>query len=248
MRDELTCWGYVTEFTGQQAALAIVGEPQTDDPAALSKAAPVLDRLRHDYEQTLEWHTSPKDVQEKREHPEVQLVSVAMQDVMDRNLVMRDTTADFPYCAWPRMSEQICILFAGEPVRKASPIGLTAWSLTKLADFGQQIFTRDVLARWVQMTRASTQYEFIKPAPQASTETTAPMVETPKERRARLLEQLEILEKRQKRGALQRLADMENIDRSNLGKQIRTARKERDEQARAGNWATQFVSAGKRRP
>ena len=53
-------------------------------------------------------------------------------------------------------------------------------------------------------------------------------------------------ERREKRGALQRLADREGVDRSNMSKDIAKAREERDTQRRAGTWAAQLVQNGKR--
>lgn len=82
--------------------------------------------------------------------------------------------------------------------------------------------------------------------PQAATP--APVAkETPAERRARWLDMFEAEEKREKRGALQRLANSEGVDRSNMGKDIAKARAERDTQRRAGGWASQFVQDGKRK-
>lgn len=75
-------------------------------------------------------------------------------------------------------------------------------------------------------------------APVADSATMAPVVkETPDERRARWLAKFEAEEKREKRGALQRLADSEGVDRSNMSKDIAKARAERDTQRRAGGWA-----------
>ena len=83
-------------------------------------------------------------------------------------------------------------------------------------------------------------------APQAATP--APVAkETPAERRARWLDMFEAEEKREKRGALQRLANSEGVDRSNMGKDIAKARAERDTQRRAGGWASQLVQDGKRK-
>lgn len=71
--------------------------------------------------------------------------------------------------------------------------------------------------------------------------------ETPKERRARWLAMLEVEEKREKRGALQRLADSEGVDRSNMGKDIQKARELRDKQKQAGaSFGSQLVRDGKR--
>jgi|GEM_PF-1711009 len=61
MRDELICWDQVHEFTAQQAALAIVGEPPSDDPKTLVKTLPVLERMRQSYEDTLQWFSAGPD-------------------------------------------------------------------------------------------------------------------------------------------------------------------------------------------
>lgn len=74
---------------------------------------------------------------------------------------------------------------------------------------------------------------------------TAP-AETPMQRRARLLAELEDERAIQRRGALQRLADRHGVDRSNLGKDIRKAEAERAEDRRAGTWANHLVRNGKR--
>ena len=73
-----------------------------------------------------------------------------------------------------------------------------------------------------------------------------PTKETPSERRVRWLAMFEKEERREKRGALQRLADREGVDRSNMSKDIAKAREERDTQRRAGTWAAQLVQNGKR--
>lgn len=74
---------------------------------------------------------------------------------------------------------------------------------------------------------------------------TAP-AETPMQRRARLLAELEAEQAIQSRGALQRLADRHGVDRSNLGKDIQKAKAERAEDRRAGTWANHLVRNGKR--
>lgn len=87
-----------------------------------------------------------------------------------------------------------------------------------------------------------------KTAPAKSTAATEQEVkETPGERRARWLVMFEAEEKRMKRGALTRLAKSEGVDRSNMGKDIQTARAARDTERRAGVWASQLVQDGKRR-
>ena len=73
--------------------------------------------------------------------------------------------------------------------------------------------------------------------------------EAPAQRRARWLEMFEAEEKRCKHGALQRLADSEQVDRSNLGKAIKKARSEREELKRQGinSWTSELVRDGKRK-
>lgn len=70
--------------------------------------------------------------------------------------------------------------------------------------------------------------------------------ETPAARRARLLAMFEAEEKLGEHGALARLTKREGIDRSNTGRAIKKARKEREEQRRAGAWTSQIVRDGKR--
>ncbi len=41
--DNSIAWDYVPLFRPADVALAVVGEPKTDDPAALLRAAPVLE-------------------------------------------------------------------------------------------------------------------------------------------------------------------------------------------------------------
>lgn len=86
----------------------------------------------------------------------------------------------------------------------------------------------------------------LAPEPQAAAPAPAAK-ETPAERRARWLDMFEAEEKLVKRGALQRLATREGVDRSNMGKDIAKARAERAHQKRAGGWASQLVQDGKRK-
>lgn len=77
---------------------------------------------------------------------------------------------------------------------------------------------------------------------------TLQLTETPHARQDRLLALFEAEEKVKIRGATQRLAEREGIDRSNMKKGINAARKRRDEKAREGTWASSFVRGGKRQP
>lgn len=74
-----------------------------------------------------------------------------------------------------------------------------------------------------------------------------PAKETTEQRRARWLVMLEAEEKRGKLGALQRVADREGVDRSNMRKDIEKARAIRTEQSRAGFIVSQLVQDGKRK-
>lgn len=142
MRDDLTCWDCVPEFTGQQAALAIVGEPETDDPATLRKAMPVLDLMRRAYEGTRRWFAdAPEDGDTA---PRGLLMSVEMRGKADC------TSAE--------------LAAAG-----AADVRFLTWLRTPMADFGRQTFTRDVLARWVQEVGASSVYPFAGPLAQSTT-------------------------------------------------------------------------------
>ena len=75
----------------------------------------------------------------------------------------------------------------------------------------------------------------------------APASETAEKRRARWLAMFESEEKVCKRGALQRVADSEGVDRSNMSKDIEKARAIRTEQSRAGLFVSQLVRDGKRK-
>jgi hypothetical protein len=147
MRDELTAWDYVPEFTGQQAALAIVGQAQADDTATNAKAAPVLELLRRAYEGTRRWFAdAPEDGDTA---PMGLLVSVEMQ------------------AAQGRTSAELAAAGAGD-------VRFLTWLRTPMADFDRQTFTRDVLARWVQEVGASSLYPFAGALVQ-STRTPKPM-------------------------------------------------------------------------
>jgi hypothetical protein len=83
---------------------------------------------------------------------------------------------------------------------------------------------------------------------QATTPSPTPLVAEPVEqRRARYLAMFEAEEKREKRGALQRVADLEGVDRSNMRKDIDKARDARTKQSRDGLFVSQLVQDGKRK-
>lgn len=140
MRDDLTAWDYVPEFTGEQAALAIVGMPQADNPASVPEAAPVLDLMRRAYEGTRRWFADAQ--QDGPGAPRGLLVSVQMQDARSRtDAALEAVAGDVRFLTWLR---------------------------TPMADFERQTFARDELARWVQEVGASTLYPFAVPLEQAT--------------------------------------------------------------------------------
>ena len=107
------------------------------------------------------------------------------------------------------------------------------------------LVTPDDVNEWATKRRLSWRWRVQAPA--QSPATPAP-VETVEQRRARYLATFEAEEKRLKRGALQRVADSEGVDRSNMSKDIAKARSARDEQNRAGPaWASQLIQDGKRK-
>lgn len=100
-------------------------------------------------------------------------------------------------------------------------------------------FLKNDLQRVAEIINKTAQPQAAAPAPVVA--------ETPQERRARWLAMFEEEEARAPRGALQRLADREGVDRSNMKKDIDKARAARDTERRAGGWASQLVQDGKRK-
>lgn len=113
---------------------------------------------------------------------------------------------------------------------------------------GAFLFRNDDLAKLVPATQAAPAMPVSEPplVPTENSASKAQLVkETPAERRARWLCMVEEEEKHGKRGALQRVADREGVDRSNMGKDIAKAREARDTQRRSGAWTSQLVQDGK---
>lgn len=80
------------------------------------------------------------------------------------------------------------------------------------------------------------------------TSKTSPQNETAKQRRQRQLVMYEEEEKQEPRGALQRIANREGVDHSNLSKALAKAREERVPEMRNGTWVSQLVKDGRRHP
>lgn len=161
MRDELTGWGYVGAFTGQQAALAIVGEPQTDNLAALGKASPVLERLRLAYQGALEWFAEGPDRWEMKD-PEVRLLDPAKENPAGK--------VSDPFKALPSVELQRALAridaATSDMERLIVHRSWMPWLRTSASDFESQTFTREVLARWVAEVNATSLYPFTKPPEQ----------------------------------------------------------------------------------
>lgn len=141
MRDELTAWDYVPEFTGEQAALAIVGKPPADNPNNVPEALPVLDLMRRAYEGTRRWFADAREDGDTA--PMGLLMSVEMRGKAD--------------CT----SAELAAAGAGD-------VRFQTWLRTPMADFDRQTFARDVLARWVQDVGASSLYPFTGPLAQST--------------------------------------------------------------------------------
>lgn len=121
---------------------------------------------------------------------------------------------------------------------------LATISLREFAVWGLHVEFEDMPLELVAMAKTNPESaQAVTPEPQA-----APLVsETVEQRCARYLAMFETEEKREKRGALQRVADSEGVDRSNMRKDIDKAQAARDKQKRAGEWASQLVQDGKRK-
>jgi hypothetical protein len=134
--DNSIAWDYVPLFRPADVALAVVGEPKTDDPAALLRAAPVLERLRDDYEATRRWYASAPD---DGKQPAITLVhSAAMRE------------------AQTRVAPELKAI-------GAQALRFWAWLRTPMADFERQVFERQELAAWVAATGGQSAYQFDKP-------------------------------------------------------------------------------------
>lgn len=245
-------WNFVHEFTGQEAAMLIVGLDPLHGNTNESKR--VLARMNQDYSracdhllQVVSGYDNEDDRPETND-PELEnfenyspdaLVSVKMHKGAT---LCFNHTIEVPFLDWLQSSD---------------------------SDFVNQTFSRRGLTRWLRVIGLTSAYEFLPKenlTVQAARDAVDESIATPdsasnikvpvvtavlsgatKEGRARLLASFETEQKNGKRGALQRLAKVEMIDRSNLGKALGKARVERTEQGRAGgDWTSQLVRDGKR--
>jgi hypothetical protein len=116
----------MTVLTGQQAALALVGELPTTDPATLRKAEPMLAMLKRAYEDTRQWLI---DALMDSEEPPGMLVSEEMAKARSRELP--DDLAAVAGGDW-RVQ---CFLHSPD------------------ADFERQHFRRETIDRWAKWLR-----------------------------------------------------------------------------------------------
>mgnify|MGYP000567717708 CR=1 FL=1 len=172
MSDDLTAWDYKQTFSGKEAAHAIVGLPPPITETSCQKAAPVLERMRNDYEELLEWFADGPE-HWVMSSPEIELVK---PDDKTKTPAPRVPNPSNPL---PCIELQVALASIDAATsdlnRTIIHRSRMKWLRTNASDFERQQFTRSVLARWVQKAEASTQYQFIKPAPQASSETAAPV-------------------------------------------------------------------------
>lgn len=133
MHDDLTCWDYAPEFTGQQAALAIIGSPNTETPEILVKTLPVINLMRRSYEGTRQWLSDA--------HAEIGNAPLGLLESIEMKSARNSVTPTLEAVG-------------------ASDIRLLTWLRTPMADFERQHFSRDVLAHWILEVGALTKYPF----------------------------------------------------------------------------------------
>lgn len=129
----MIAWHYVTTFTPQQAALAIIGETPSNDPKAFVKAAPVLQALKTAYEDFCR-STESENGLEASGHAGT-LKSIEAQEALDE--ILNSGFADL-------LVECNCFPWLREPA----------------ARFENQHFSRDELARWLRETGRPSAFDF----------------------------------------------------------------------------------------
>lgn len=153
----------------------------------------------------------------------------------DEDELMRQSLAQLQWDDDIKQAVKSGLLQPRNPITAMPVTMATPGSVVSVQDVQQYLET---MGSTIRVTRGAEQPQAAAPAPVVA--------ETPQERRARWLAMFEEEEARAPRGALQRLADREGVDRSNMSKDIDKARAARDEKRRAGGWASQLVQDGKR--
>lgn len=232
---DFSAWNWATGFRLHEAACLIAGvmpiskrQPTTEELP--SQARPILVKLMAAY---VEWHLQKRNP----DRPKSVFLEGCLND--DGTLPEINSLAKLPG-SWVRREavNRFLLQLEGE-------LGLKS-----AYDFGPICKTADPFSTDDQRPTQRTPTPAKRPLNEAATPAepapVLPTKETPSERRVRWLAMFEKEERREKRGALQRLADREGVDRSNMSKDIAKAREERDTQRRAGTWAAQLVQNGKR--
>lgn len=176
----------------------------------------------------------PGDASELAAH----YLQLALLDIAHGELSPKHPETLLPYSQYQRMTEAGMYGIHGENL----PVPTAGW-----------LVSLEEVERWIQSKEIRIDIAGLKAdllalkTPTAAAPVVAVAPEPPENRRARWLGLFEAEERRQKRGALQRLAITLDMDRSNLSKELDKARTERTEQKRAGNsWTSQLVQDGKR--
>lgn len=234
---DFSAWNWANSFRLHEAACLIAGvmpisKRQPTIEELPSQARPILVKLMAAY---LEWHHQKRNP----DRPKSTFLEGYLND--DGTLPEINSLAEFPGALASREAiNRFLLQIEGE-------LGLKS-----AYDFGPICKTADPFSTDDQRPTQRTPTPAKRPlneAPELSPDEPAPVLpakETPAERRARWLAMFEEEKRRASRGALQRLADREGVDRSNMGKDIVKARKEREAQKQAGTWAAQLVQNGKR--
>lgn len=233
---DFSAWNWANSFRLHEAACLIAGvmpiskrQPTTEELP--SQARPILVKLMAAY---LEWHHQKRNP----DRPKSTFLEGYLND--DGALPEINSLAELPGALASREAiNRFLLQIEGE-------LGLKS-----AYDFGPICKTADPFSTDDQRPTQRTPTPAKRPlneAPEPTPDEPAPVLpakETPSERRARWLAMFEEEERREKRGALQRLADREGVDRANMSKDLAKARKERDTQRRGGVYS-QLVRDGKR--
>lgn len=143
MNEHLIAWDFVINFTGQDAALAIIGRARSDDPANITNASPALELMHRAYEGTRRWFAdSPGNTDTP---PLGMLVSVEM--LAEKG----------------RVNPALELIDAGDWT-------FLLWLRTPNADFARQHFAPAAIAKWLQEINRPSVYSFVS-HPQFSEDT-----------------------------------------------------------------------------
>lgn len=133
MNEHLAGWDFRTSFTGEEAALAMLGCAPTKDPAIIAGVYPALDQLRAAYEGTLRWFADtglgPRTVPPGLLRSEKLLEQLSRMDAE----LDKFNAGDIPFLLWLRSPD---------------------------SDFDNQHFAPSDIARWLQEINRESRYSF----------------------------------------------------------------------------------------